>query len=105
MGGHSVVPDRWHQTTTYYYMLSQPTTTTRQLATSLRQLLEYYLLQLSQLLTTTTTIRQLLTTTSSYLSIFVCLDINSGVFWTMFQSTDFSTIMATYKGLRLAKLK
>ena len=41
MGGHSVVPDRWHQTTTYF-MLSQPTTTTRQLATSLRSLLDYY---------------------------------------------------------------
>ena len=66
---------------------------TRQLATSLRQLLDYYLLLFHAIPNTTTmTIRQLLTThtTSSYLSIFVCLDINSGVFWTMFQRTDFS---------------
>ena len=59
---------------------------------------------LSQLLTTTTTIRQLLTTTSSYLSIFVCLEFNSGVFRTMFQSTDFSNNDDyTYKCLRLVK--
>ena len=39
MGGHSVVPDRWHQT-----CYPNQHTTTRQLATTLRQLLDYYLL-------------------------------------------------------------
>ena len=39
MGGHSVVPDRWHQT-----CYPNQLTTTRQLATTLRQLLDYYLL-------------------------------------------------------------
>ena len=39
MGGHSVVPDRWHQT-----CYPNQLTIIRQLATTLRQLLDYYLL-------------------------------------------------------------
>ena len=76
----------------YIPLLHAIPTTYRELATSLRQLLDYYVLLLhaipTRLLTTTATIRQLLTTTSSYFSTFVCLDINSGIFWTMFQNTD-----------------
>ena len=80
-------------------MLSQPTTTTRQLATSkssatsLRQLLEYYCysLLLHAIPTTSISTRQLLDNYSLHaiIQIFVFLDINSDVLWTVFQSTDF----------------